>query len=132
MVNCDTLKFIIKNIYICSHGWIEIRNLEYTGHHRTKKATNRCCGSLFLFLEKLFKKKQLLPQQQQQKKLIIAVGSNNIIRWLALSLRPSFQLSALQMVFLSLSIGGVMRLHYMPQCRQAQLVEEGLVVGVES
>ena len=58
MVNCDTLKFIIKKLYICSHGQIEIRNLEYTGHHKTKKATNRCCGSLFLFLEKLFQEEK--------------------------------------------------------------------------
>ena len=84
---------------------VELR-LDYTSHHRTKRATFSICRSLFLFLEKLSKKKQLLLQQQQQNKQVIDIGSNNIIRWLALSLRPSFLLSALHMVFLSLSNSG--------------------------
>ena len=64
MEKCDVSNRIIKNYFsyhVNGQLWHikfikEKKNyvhtiglkLEYTGHHRTKRATNNCCGSLFL------------------------------------------------------------------------------------
>nr|POE69171.1 hypothetical protein CFP56_78068 [Quercus suber] len=93
------------SFYITKHKNPSFSLRHHTQNKESELQNKLLWKSLFSSWESFSKKKQLLQQQHQQNKLLVAVGSNNIIRWLALSLRLSFLLSPLQMVFLSLSIG---------------------------